>query len=95
MGGRYAQTFHEEGHEYVKKLCHFKCKCNDKHLNYALSCKKHPIVAAKIPEMDPKYQCLFIGPQGICNFYRQVRYLFNFRAFKLCLKKIPENFQIT
>ena len=89
----YAQQFHEEGHEYIKKLYHFKCKCHDKHLVYVLSCKKHPFVTAKIPEMDPKCQCPFIGPQDIFNFCRQVRYLFNFRALKFFLKRIPENFQ--
>ena len=89
----YTQLFHEEGHEYIKKLCHFKCKCNDKHLVYVLSCKKHPFVAATIPEMDPKCQCPFIDQQDICNFCYQVRYLFNFRTFKFCLKRIPENFQ--
>ena len=89
----YAQQFHEEGHEYVKKLCHFKCKCTDSHPIYILSCKQHPFVAAIIPEMDPKCQCPFIGSHDICNFFRQARYLFNFRAFKFCLKRIPENFQ--
>ena len=74
----YATQFHGEGHEYVKKRCHFKCKCKDNHLVYVLSCKQHRFVAAKIPEMDPKCQYLFIGPQDICNFCRQVRYLFNF-----------------
>lgn len=43
--------------------------------------------------MDPKCQCPFIGSYDICNFFRQARYLFNFRAFKFCLKRIPENFQ--
>ena len=89
----YAQQFHEEGDGYFKKLYHFKCKCNNKHVVYNLSCKKHPFVTAKIPEMDPKSQCAFIGPQEICNFCRQVIYLFNFRAFKFCQKRISENFQ--
>ena len=29
----------------------------------------------------------------ICNFCIEVKYLLNFKAFKFCLKKIPENFQ--
>ena len=90
----YVQQFHEEGHEYVKKLlCHFKCKCKDNHLIYILSCKQHSFVAAKISEIDPKFQYPFIGLNDVCNFCCQVRYLFNFRAFKFFSKKIPANFQ--
>ena len=64
----YVQQFHEEGHEYVKKLCHFKCKCSDSHPIYILSCKQHPFVAAIISEMDPKCQCPFIGSYDILIF---------------------------
>ena len=34
-----------------------------------------------------------IGAQEICNFCVQVRYLLNFRAYKLCLTKIPVDLQ--
>ena len=44
MPSCYVQKFHDEDHEYVKKLCHFKCKCNDSHLMYILSCEKHPLL---------------------------------------------------
>ena len=89
----FVEKFHSEGNEYVKKLFHFKCKCNDSHIIYNLSCNEHPYVAAKIPEMDLGCNCPSIDALEICNYCRQVRYLLNFRAYKLCLKKIPESIQ--
>ena len=89
----FVEKFHSEDNEYVKKLCHFKCKCNDSHIIYILSCNEHPYVAAKIPEMDPGCNCPPIDTLEIFNYCRQVRYLLNFRAYKLCLKKIPESIQ--
>ena len=89
----FVEKFHNEDNEYVKKLCHFKCKCNDSHIIYILSCNEHPYVAAKIPEMDPGCNCPPIDALEIFNYCRQVRYLLNFRAYKLCLKKIPESIQ--
>ena len=89
----FVEKFHNEDHEYVKKLCHFRCKCNDSHIVYIFSCEKHPYVASKIPEMDPNCKCQSIDALEICNFCRQVRYLLNFRAFMFCLKRIPGSFQ--
>ena len=89
----FVEKFHSEDNEYAKKLCHFKCKCNDSHIIYILSCNEHPYVAAKIPEMDPGCNCLPIDALEIFNYCRQVRYLLNFRAYKLCLKKIPKSIQ--
>ena len=89
----FVKKFHSEGNDYVKKLCHFKCKCNDSHI-YIVSCNEHPYVAAKIPEMDPGCNCSSIDDAlEICNYCSQVRYLLNFRAYKLCCKKIPESIQ--
>ena len=90
-----AEKFQNEGNEYVRKLCHFNCKYNDSHIVYILSCEKHPYVASNISEMDPKCKCPSIGALEICNFCRQVRYLFNFRAFKFCLKRILQDHVVT
>ena len=70
----FAEKLHNEGNEYVKKLYHFNCKCNDSHIVYILSCEKHPYVTSKISEMDPECKCPSIGALEICNFSRQVRY---------------------
>ena len=43
--------------------------------------------------MDPDCKCPSIDAMEIYNFCRQMRYLLNFRAFKFCLKRIPESFQ--
>ena len=32
----------------------------------------------------------FLGPYEVCNFCVQVKYLLNFRAYKICIKKIPK-----
>ena len=85
-----AQKFQDEGNEYVKKLLHFHFHCQDCYFFYVYTWKWHPFVAARIPEMD---LCANIGLQEICNFCVQIRYLLNFTACKLCLKKIPINFQ--
>ena len=42
--------------------------------------------------MDPECKCPSIGALEICNFCSQVRYLLNFRAYKFCLRGIPESF---
>lgn len=85
-----AQKFQDEGNEYVKKLLHFHFHCQDCYFFYVYTWKWHPFVAARIPEMD---LCANIGLQEICNFCVQIRYLLNFTACKLCLKKIPIDFQ--
>ena len=89
----YAEKFHEEENVHEKKLCHFHCKCKDKHLNFILICEKHPYVADKIPNMEPRCTCPILDPHEICNFCILVRYLLNFRAFKFCLKGIPASIQ--
>ena len=89
----YVEKFYEEGHEYVKKRCHFHCKCKDDHIIYILTWEKHPYVAARIPNMESKCRWTVLDAHDFCNFCQEVRYLFNFRAFKFCLKPVPQNFQ--
>lgn len=85
--------FHQERNEYVKKLCHFHCQCDDNHLLFVYTCKDHPFVASRIPEMALRCACTKIGSNNICNFCVQVRYLLNFRTYKICVKKVPLSFQ--
>ena len=76
-----------------KKLCHFHCKCKNKHLIFILAWEKHLYVTDKIPNMEPRCTCPILDPDEICNFFVQVRDLLNFRAFKICLKGIPASIQ--
>lgn len=47
----------------------------------------------KIPNMEPKCECLILDPYEICSFCRKVKYLLNFKALKFCLKGVPESVQ--
>ena len=77
----YAEKFHEEENVY------------EKHLIFILTCKKHPYVADKIPNMDPRCTCSILDPHEICNFCVRARYIFNFKAFKFCLKGVQASIQ--
>ena len=44
----YPEKFHEEKNDYIKKLFHFKCKCQDKHTIFILTCKKHPLTQMQL-----------------------------------------------
>ena len=43
--------------------------------------------------MDEKCSCKILGPYEVCKFCVQVKYLLNFRAYRICMKKIPKNVQ--
>ena len=86
------EQFHRE-QKYVRKLCHFHCHCNDSHFLYVYTCKDNSFVTSRIPEMDLCCTCEMCEPNEICNFCEQVRYLLNFKGYKLCVKKIPESMQ--
>ena len=85
--------FHQEESEYIKKLCHFYCHCRDGHQTFVYTCKVHPFIAARAQGMESRCSCAKKGPTWVCHFFIQVKYLINFRAYKICLKKIPENIQ--
>ena len=38
--------------------------------------------------MDEKCSCKILGPYRVCNFWVQVKYLLNFRVYKICMKKM-------
>ena len=90
----YYEKFHSEGHNYVKKLIYFHCMCREKHLLHVLTCEKHPYIGKPIPQMTGK-KCT--SPTNcsheIFKFCCSVRYLLNFRCFKLCVKRIPSRFE--
>ena len=86
------EKFHQEQNEHVKKWCNFQCHCDDIHL-FVYSSKAHLFVASRIQEMDFHCTCAKIRSNSICNFCVQARYFLNFRAYKICGKKIPLGFQ--
>ena len=90
----WVEKFHSEGNEYVKKLTHFHCKCKQKHLLYVLLCNKHPYGAGFIPQMEKKKcTCATAFALDICDFCVQVKYLLNFKSYKILLKRIPVSIQ--
>ena len=85
----YVEKFHAEDNEYVKRLVHFHCKWRDKHILYVLFYDKHPYGAPPIPQMEKSCMCATSVAQDVLAFCDQVEHLLNFRAYKLCMKRIP------
>ena len=85
--------FHREENEYIKKICHFYCHCRDEHETFVYTCKAHAFIATRVEGMDFQHRCEKRDSSQVCDFCIQVKYLLNFRAYKICLKKIPEKFQ--
>ena len=83
--------FLDNGYEYKKKIIHFHCKCDDKHCYYVLLCKEHPYGAAFglfSPRGEKSCQCKKCLDRQICTFCSSVRYLLNFKSFKICVDKL-------
>ena len=93
MCGCKVEKFHREQNEHVKKWCNFQYHCDDSHLLFMYSSKANLFVASRIQEMDFHCACAKIRSNSICNFCVQARYFLNFRAYKICGKKIPLRFQ--
>ena len=91
----YVQKFHSERNDYVKKLIHFHFKCEEKHLLYVLFCEKHPHGSLPTPEIEKECTCGTASANDVCDFcvQIQIKYLLNFRCYKLCLERIPTSIQ--
>ena len=90
----YKEEFQAESHTYVKKLIHFHCKCKEKHFYHVLFCNEHSFgadFAASIEE-NKKCSCKSGLSHEVCCFRLTVRYLLNFKCFKICMEEVPENF---
>ena len=90
----YVEKSHSEGNEYVKNFTQFHCRCNEKHLLYVLFCEKHPHGSLPTPEMEKECTCATRPANDICDFCVQIKYLLNFKCYKLCLEKIPASIQV-
>ena len=88
----YVEKFHSEGNKYVKKLAHFQCKCKDQHVLYVLFCEQHPYQQTPILE-EKKCTCATAPAKELYNFCIHVKYLLNFKCYKLCFERIPVGIQ--
>lgn len=52
-----ADKCHQEQNEYVKKICHFHCHCNDEHEMFVYSCKANPLIPARTHGTDTCCTC--------------------------------------
>ena len=43
--------------------------------------------------MDEKCSCKILGSYEVCNLCVQVKYLLNFGAYKICMRKTPKSVQ--
>ena len=77
----------------IKKICNFYFDYCDEHGTFVYTCKAHPFIATKAEGMWFQCRCAKRDPSEVCDFHIQVKYMLNFRAYKTCLKKIPEKFQ--
>ena len=83
MSPCYAEKFHQENHDYVKTFCHF----------HVCSCKQHLFFASRADHMELRCTYPDIEKNKICYICVEVKYLLNFRAFKICMNKVSESFQ--
>lgn len=90
----YKEEFQAESHTYVKKLIHFHCKCKEKHFCHVLFCNEHSFGAdfAASTEENKKCSCKNGLSHEVCCFRLTVRYLLNFKCFKICMEEVPDNF---
>ena len=71
-----------------QKIGHFHCHREYGHYLYVCNCKQHPFIVPRANHMELHCTC-----PNIFNFCVEVKYLLNFRAFKICMNKVPESFQ--
>ena len=79
-----------------RKISSWKSRLRQKKLPFSLrvcSCKQHLFIAPRADHMELRCTCPDIGKNKICNFCFEIKYLLNFRAFKICMSKVPESFQ--
>ena len=88
----YKEEFSAKGYEYKKKIIHFHYKGNDRHSYYVLFCNEHRYGAdfgLFVPQGDKSCECKKLQPHQICGFCFSIRYLLNFKAFKICVDRLP------
>lgn len=77
MSSCYKEEFQAEGHTCIKKLVH--CKCKEKHFR-------------DLATDEQTCNCKNGLSHEVCGFCFSVRYLLNFKCFKICVEEVPDNF---
>ena len=90
----YKKEFQSDGNMYIKKLIHCHCKYKEKHLIYVLFCKDHPFGVTYEASIDEKVSCKCKNglSHEVCSFCLTVRYLLNFKCFKIFIENVPDIF---
>ena len=91
----YKEKFQAKGYEYKKKIIHFHCKCKDRHSYYVLFCNEHPYGADfgdSVAQDEKKCDCKSGLSHKVCGFCFSVKYLLNFKSFKICVEELPDTF---
>ena len=81
----YAEKFHQENHDYVKKNCHFQCTF--------VSVNNIFLLRLKLTIWSCVVNVQILEKNKICNFCVEIKHLLNFRAFKIRMSKVPEIFR--
>ena len=90
----YKEKCDSEENDYIKKAIHFHCRYKDKHQMYVLFGKDHPYGGNFSYQMvNRKCLCANGLSHEICQFCFNVRYLLNFKCFKVCMENIPLSFE--
>ena len=66
----------------VRKLCHLYCKCKDDQECFVYTSRSHSYIQKRIDGIQ--LNCT-------CKSCLQVKYVINFRAYKICVKSISAN----
>ena len=90
----YKKEFQSDGNMYIKKLIHCHCKYKEKHLIYVLFCKDHTFGVTFEASIDEKVRCDCKNDLSheVYSFCLTVRYLLNFKCFKIFMENVPDIF---
>ena len=92
MCSSYKEEFHARAYQYIRKKIHFRCKCQDRHIHYALFYKDHSFGAKMVGLETEKCLCKYSLSHEVCSFCLSVRYLLNSKCFKICIEKVSDDF---
>ena len=94
----YKEQFLAGDNKDIKSKIHFHSMCQRKHSHYVLFCKEHPFGKDFVSRTDYQNQiekrldCKSGLSHEVCDFCFSVRYLLNFKCFKICMGELPDTF---
>ena len=86
------EFFNLTGNACFMQCIHMKCKCRREHFSYVLFCGEctyRSKFGRENVEIESKCKCKDSRPQEVCSFCFTVRYLLNFKCYKLCVDTLP------